>query len=139
VAIGERFTAAGHRGKVVPRGIAHPPELRAAVVAAAQDGASVSEAAEQFQLDRTLVWRWTHVSRTVATHTDNCERAPEDLTDLTARVYGYVVATQEAMAQHGPRTTRSASRRRPPALSWPSRRPAALVATWHPELLPSEA
>jgi transposase len=40
------------------RGIAHPPELRAAVVAAVQGGASVRQAARQFGVNAGLVSRW---------------------------------------------------------------------------------
>jgi hypothetical protein len=76
----------------VARGVAHPPELRAKVVATVQAGTSVTEAAHQFQLDRTLVWRWTRAS---------IKDAPESLDELTARIAGYVRATHEAMDRQG--------------------------------------
>jgi transposase-like protein len=85
----------------MPRGVAHSPELRAQVVAAVRTGASVSEAAKRFNVDRTLVWRWTHAAGSVATEADQREQVPEGLDELTARVYGHVVATLEAMDKRG--------------------------------------
>jgi hypothetical protein len=40
------------------RGVAHPPELRAQVIAAVVAGMSVMQAARHFGLDHTLVSRW---------------------------------------------------------------------------------
>jgi transposase-like protein len=91
------------------RGIPHPPELRAAVIAAVQDGASVSEAAQQFQLDRTLVWRWVAVERRrhEPMHTDTAaprrpvatdQRGPENLTALTAVIADHLRETLRAMS-----------------------------------------
>jgi len=40
------------------RGVAHPPELRAQVVAAVLAGMSVMQAAKEFHLDHGLVSRW---------------------------------------------------------------------------------
>jgi transposase-like protein len=42
----------------MPRGIAHPPELRDQVVAAVHAGTSISQAARQFGLDKSVVSRW---------------------------------------------------------------------------------
>jgi hypothetical protein len=42
----------------LPRGVAHPPELRAQVVAAVLAGATITEAASAFHIDHSLVSRW---------------------------------------------------------------------------------
>jgi hypothetical protein len=42
----------------MPRGVAHPPELRAQVVAAVTGGLTIAQAARKFGLDHGLVSRW---------------------------------------------------------------------------------
>jgi hypothetical protein len=42
----------------VTRGVAHPPELRAQVIAAVFAGMTITEAAAQFNVERSLVSRW---------------------------------------------------------------------------------
>jgi transposase-like protein len=98
----------------VPRGIAHPPELRTDVVAAVKAGASVSQVARRFSIDRTLVWRWTHASRGVATRAHEREAVPESLDDLTERIARYVREALEAIARltRAQSLTSSASRSR---------------------------
>jgi transposase-like protein len=83
------------------RGVKHRDELRTAVVSAVRAGEGISEVAKRFGIDPTLVWRWTRVSRTVATTTDVDSRAPESVDELTARIAGYVRATLEAMDRQG--------------------------------------
>lgn len=65
----------------MPRGVAHPPELRAQVVAAIAAGATVREVAARFKLDKGLVSRWAATDVTVATARANV-RSPEILADL---------------------------------------------------------
>ena len=66
------------------RGVAHPDELRAQVVAAVLAGATIAQAAAQFKLDKGLISRWV---ATVATAQGAREDRPtlEDLLlDLVA-------------------------------------------------------
>jgi hypothetical protein len=83
-------------------------------MAAVRDGASISEVAKLFNIDRTLVWRWTHASRPVATRPSEREAVPESLDELTERIAGYVRKTLEAMAglKRAQSLTSSASRSR---------------------------
>jgi transposase-like protein len=83
------------------RGVAHPPELRAEVIAAVRAGASISHAAARFSVDRTLVWRWTQTATSVATMADEREPAPEGLEQLTERIAGHVVETITEMRRLG--------------------------------------
>jgi transposase-like protein len=46
------------------RGVAHPPELRAQVVAAVLAGMTMGQAALQFGLDKSLVSRWVATDAT---------------------------------------------------------------------------
>jgi len=49
------------------RGVAHPPELRAEVIAAVLAGTTITQAALQFNLDKGLVSRWVTGLQAVAT------------------------------------------------------------------------
>jgi len=41
------------------RGVAHPPELRAEVIAAVLAGEPIAQVAARLKVDKSLVWRWT--------------------------------------------------------------------------------
>jgi len=65
------------------RGVAHPPELRAQVVAAVLAGTTVAQAAAQFKLDKGLVSRWVATTAPVATvATRQRARDPETVAEL---------------------------------------------------------
>jgi len=67
----------------MPRGVAHPPELRAQAVAEVIAGASLSEVARQHGLDKALVSRWVAAVATVATdQRARALREPATLEDL---------------------------------------------------------
>jgi transposase-like protein len=66
----------------VTRGVAHPPELRAEVVAAVLAGLSIVQAAAQFGLDKGLVSRWVQSAGLQLVATDQHARKLELLEGL---------------------------------------------------------
>lgn len=74
----------------MPRGVAHPPELRAQVVAAVLAGTTVAQAAAQFKLSKQTVSRWAaeHPVGTVGT---------EKKSDLQALIARYLDVGFRAM------------------------------------------
>jgi len=79
----------------MPRGVAHPPELRAQVVAAVLAGTTVAQAAAQFKLDKGLVSRWVATTEPVATvATRQRARDPETVAEL---LYDLVADHVEAL------------------------------------------
>jgi transposase-like protein len=100
----------------VARGVAHPPELRAEVIAAVRAGTSITQVARQTGLDKSVVSRWVATApqsaQTVAT-----ERSESDsLAELTELIAEHLRETLRVMA-----STRTA---RPVGLgnSWPPAR-----------------
>jgi transposase-like protein len=83
----------------MPRGIAHPPELRAAVVAAVLAGSSVATVARQYGLDRALVSRWTTTGRHDATVATDQRARDVDLGELILGLIGEHITTLHAQLQ----------------------------------------
>jgi transposase-like protein len=81
----------------MPRGVAHSPELRAAVVAAVLAGTSVAAAARQYGLSKQTVSRWVNASdETVGTE----QRAREqDLGELILGLINEHITTLRAELQ----------------------------------------
>jgi hypothetical protein len=74
----------------MPRGVAHPPELRAQVVAAVLAGSSIAQVAREFGLNKSLVATWMERGevRTVRT---------EKKTDLQLLIVHYLDVGFRAM------------------------------------------
>jgi transposase-like protein len=85
------------------RGVAHPPELRAQVLAAIIAGATINDAARRFNLDTGLVSRWAAADAAVAATRANA-RSPEALEamlfDLVAEHITTLRAQLQAAASH---------------------------------------
>lgn len=71
------------------RGVSHPAELRAEVVAAVLAGMTMTQAAAQFKIDKSLVSRWMQ-----AVATEPRVRDPETVGDL---LYDLVAEHVEAL------------------------------------------
>ena len=93
------------------RGVAHPPELRAQVVAAVMAGMTIVQAAAHFNLDHSLVSRWV----AQVAH-DQRARDPETIGDLLYDLVAEHVATLRAQLQAAAQPT------------WLEKQPAAELA-----------
>jgi transposase-like protein len=82
----------------VARGIAHPPELRAEVIAAVLAGTSITQVARQTGLDKSVVSRWV-ATAPQSTQTVATERAePNSLATLTEQIAAVLRENLRAMA-----------------------------------------
>ena len=91
------------------RGVAHPYELRAEVVAAVLAGMSIVQAAARFNLDKSVVSRWVASGATE-------QRAQPDLGELIVDLIARHVATISAQLQVAARP------------EWVEKQPAAELA-----------
>jgi transposase-like protein len=73
------------------RGVAHPPELRAQVVAAVLAGESISEVARRFGVDKSSVIRWSAAMQPVE---PSVARTREALSEL---IWDAVVETLKSL------------------------------------------
>ena len=66
----------------MPRGVAHPPELRAQAIAAVLAGMSIAQVAAQFKLNKGLVSRWAQQAELQPVATEQRARELPTLEDL---------------------------------------------------------
>ena len=83
----------------MPRGIKHPDELRAQVVAAVLAGATVAQAARQFALSKSLVSEWAMSDPAVRTLRTTRERTPEALEAMLFDLVAEHITTLRAQLQ----------------------------------------
>jgi transposase-like protein len=83
----------------MPRGVAHPPELRAQVLAAIIAGATINEASRRFDLDTGLVSRWASADAAVAATRAAHARTPEALEAMLFDLVAEHVTTIRAQLQ----------------------------------------
>jgi hypothetical protein len=81
------------------RGVAHPDELRAAVIAAVLAGASLAQAAAQFSVDKSLVSRWVQAAGLQPVATAQRARDPETIAELILDLIATHVTTISAQLQ----------------------------------------
>jgi len=94
----------------VTRGVAHPQDLRAEVVAAVLAGTTIAQAARQYALSKQTVSRW------VNDETNGTDTPARDLGELILELIGDHIATIQAQLQA---TTRP---------EWLEKQPAAELA-----------
>jgi transposase-like protein len=82
----------------MPRGVAHPPELRAQVLAAVMAGGTINETARRFDLDPAVVSRWASADATIAMTRANA-RTPEALEAMLFDLVAEHVTTIRAQLQ----------------------------------------
>lgn len=80
------------------RGVAHPPELRAEVVAAVLAGMSIVQAAAQFNLDKGLVSRWVSAAGLQPVATEKRPDLQQLILDYLALGFRAMIAQTEVFA-----------------------------------------
>jgi transposase-like protein len=81
------------------RGVAHPPELRAQVMAAIIAGTTINDAARRFNLDTGLVSRWAAADAAVAATRAANVRSPEALEAMLFDLVAEHITTLRAQLQ----------------------------------------